>query len=365
MDLQTLPSEVFTPPTSAPHPLERGPIVALIPAYNEERFIGSMVLAVREYVDEVLVVDDGSRDRTTAIARRAGAVVVRHQANQGKAGAVNTGFAYLRQLTPAAVVMLDGDGQHCAHDIPTVLAPVLDGTADVVVGSRYMAVHSDIPVYRQVGQHGLNLMTNVTSGVSLSDTQSGFRAFSPSAIAQLSFSQSGFSIESEMQFQVRDHKLRVAEVPIKVFYAEPAKRNPVAHGLQVLNGILQLVGQSRPLLFFSTAGSTILFAGVVLGASIIEIYARTNTLAIGYGLLTVILCIVGVLLLFAGVLLHSTRGMILGLQQSLSLAGLALPPNGQDGARPATTQTMRRRGPRRAYGSRRLVPGSLRLRNDS
>lgn len=112
-------------------------VVALIPAYNEERFIGSLVLAVRSFVDYVVVVDDGSTDRTAAIARAAGAVVVQHPLNQGKAEAVNTGFSHLRQLGPQAVVMLDGDGQHRVDDIPAVLAPVLAGEADVVVGSRF------------------------------------------------------------------------------------------------------------------------------------------------------------------------------------------------------------------------------------
>src|SRR3954451_7486812 len=203
--------------------------VALIPAYNERRFIGSMVLAVRQFVDLVVVVDDGSSDNTAEIAQRAGATVVRHTLNQGKATAVNTGFSFIRQMCPRAIVMIDGDGQHCPNDIPTVLAPILDGCADVVIGSRFLQVKSAIPAYRQVGQHGLTLMTNLASGVSVSDSQSGFRAFSTRALEQLSFSQGGFSIESEMQFQAREHGLRVVEVPIEVIYAEPAKRNPIKH----------------------------------------------------------------------------------------------------------------------------------------
>lgn len=296
---------------------EDGAIVALIPAYNEERFIGSLVIAVRSFVDKVVVIDDGSADRTTEIARKAGAVVVQHTVNQGKAAAVNTGFQYVRQFGPVAVVMLDGDGQHRAEDIPTVLAPVLARQADIVVGSRFLAVKSEIPVYRQVGQHGLNLVTNLTSGVSLSDTQSGFRAFSRQALEQLCFSQSGFSIESEMQFQVREHQLHVAEVPIHVTYAEPAKRNPFSHGMQVVNGVLRLVGQTRPLLFFGATGLAALVGGMALGMYIIDIYARTHSLAIGYGLITVMLCVLGVLLLFAGVMLHSTRGMLMELRQAV------------------------------------------------
>src|SRR5882757_5529023 len=98
-----------------------GPTVALIPAYNEERFIGSLVLTAQAYVDHVVVIDDGSGDQTAEIAKLAGATVVQHQVNQGKAAGVNTGFNYVRLLNPSAVVMLDGDGQHCADDIPAVL----------------------------------------------------------------------------------------------------------------------------------------------------------------------------------------------------------------------------------------------------
>ncbi|NTW02350.1 MAG: glycosyltransferase family 2 protein [Oscillochloris sp.] len=296
---------------------QQSPIVALIPAYNEERFIGSLVLAVRSYVDIVVVIDDGSQDQTEAIAQRAGAIVVRHVVNQGKAAAVNTGFTYVRSLRPFALIMLDGDGQHCANDIPQVLAPVIEGDADVVLGTRFHEAKSDIPAYRQVGQHGLTIATNLTSGVWVSDSQSGFRAFSQRAVEYLRFSQGGFSIESEMQFLIRDHSLRLVEVPIKVIYAEPAKRNPVTHGIQVVNGILQLVGQIRPLLFFSMSGLLVFLGGGVLGIYIIDIYSRTHELAIGYGLITVVLCVIGVLLLFAGMILHSTRGMLLNLHLNL------------------------------------------------
>ena len=293
------------------------PTVALIPAHNEERFIGSLVLAVQAYVDHVVVVDDGSRDRTADIAQRAGAIVVRQEINGGKASAVNAGFMYLRSLQPGAVVMLDGDGQHSADDIPTVLAPILSDEADVVIGSRFLDVKSDIPAYRQVGQHGLTLITNVTSGVRSSDSQSGYRAFSRKALDCLAFSKGGFSIESEMQFLLRDHQLRLIEMPIKVTYDEPAKRNPVSHGMQVLNGILQLVGQIRPLLFFSTSGLILLGLGVSLGIYIVQIYATTHSLAVGYGLITVMLCVIGILLFFAGIILHSTRTMIIDLRRGL------------------------------------------------
>ncbi len=306
----------------------KNPTIALIPAYNESRFIGSMVLATRKYVDLIVVVDDGSSDRTAEIAQSAGAVVVQHQHNQGKAAAMNSGFAYLRTLHPRAVVMLDGDGQHFPEDIPAVLDPILSGAADLVIGSRFMDISSDIPAYRQVGQHGLTLATNLASGVHVSDSQSGFRAFSSNAMNLLSFSQAGFSIESEMQFLAGEHHLRIVEAPIRVIYSERAKRNPVEHGIQVLNGIIGMVGQTRPLLYFGVAGLLLFVSGMVLGVYTIDIFSRTHILATGYALITVLLCVIGVLLFFAGVMLHSMRCMMGDLRRAVldRLSGGDSPP---------------------------------------
>ena len=292
-------------------------LVALIPAHNEARFIGSIVLSARAYVASVVVVDDGSTDETASIARRAGAVVIQHAKNQGKAAAVNSGFRYLRQHNPLAVVMLDGDGQHRAEDIPLLLAPILSDSADIVVGSRFLEVKSSIPMYRQVGRHGLTIATNMASGVNLSDSQSGYRAFSQRALDLLCFGQAGFSLESEMQFLISEHKLQVIEVPIGVHYDEPAKRNPVGHGMQVLHGILRMIGQVRPLFFFSLLALPILLGSSLLGLYVIDIYIRTHQLAIGYALITVLLSEIGMLMLFTGIILHSIRGMILALRKSL------------------------------------------------
>ena len=102
------------------------------------------------------------------------------------------------------------------------------------------------------------MITNLASGVQVSDSQSGFRAFSMAALQALTFSpHGGFSIESEMQFLIREHRLKVIEVPIKVIYAERAKRNPFRHGMQVVNGVMRLVGQTRPLLYFGLSGLVI------------------------------------------------------------------------------------------------------------
>jgi glycosyltransferase involved in cell wall biosynthesis len=175
---------------------EHRPVVVVIPAYNEERFIASVVFGVREFADEVVVVDDGSSDRTALLAERAGASVVRLGENGGKGAALNAGFTYANSLAPSAVVCIDGDAQHEASEIPGLIQPILSGEADVVIGSRFLSTRSRIPGWRLFGQHSLTTVTNTLSGTRVTDSQSGFRAFSPLATQALRFTSSGLSVES-------------------------------------------------------------------------------------------------------------------------------------------------------------------------
>jgi glycosyltransferase involved in cell wall biosynthesis len=289
--------------------LTRTTSIALIPAYNEERFIGSVVLKARRYVDLVIVVDDGSKDETAIIAEAAGATVIR-QSNTGKAGAINAGLQKIREYEPQAVVLLDGDGQHDAADIPAMLRPVLDGEADMVVGSRFLGVESNTPKWRVAGQQALTMATNLASGVPLTDSQSGFRALSRRALDNLHFRTEGFSVESEMQFLVKEYNLATHEIPISVNYDEKPKRNPFKQGVQVLNGILSMVGQNRPLFFFGVSGTVLITVGIVLAFSVADTYWRYYQLATGTAIVAMTFCVVGALTLFTGIILHTIRAYL-------------------------------------------------------
>lgn len=291
---------------------DRGRILVIMPVYNEERFVGSAVIQARRYADAVIVVDDGSQDGTAEIAQTAGAIVVQHEHNMGKGAALNTGFRKATEFAPSAVVTMDADGQHYPDEMPAVIAPVLSGQADIVVGSRYLARHSQVkvPIHRMVGHWVLTHLTNVFSRVSTTDSQSGFRAFSPLALKCLYFRSQGFSVESEMQFLAREHALKVLEVPITVHYKDKPKRSAVVQGLVVLNGLLRFVGQYRPLLFLGGPGFLLILVGVGWGLWVVDIYIATHTLAIGYALICTLLVIVGTLSLFAGIILHTIRNML-------------------------------------------------------
>jgi glycosyltransferase involved in cell wall biosynthesis len=292
-------------------------IVAVIPAYNEERFIGSVVLRARQYADAVVVVDDGSTDATAEIAAAAGAIVARHEHNRGKAAALNTGFRKVRELTPEVVVTLDGDWQHRCEEIPTLARPVLEGGMDMAVGSRFLELKSRMPVFRALAIRALTLATNIGSGLGLSDSQTGFRAFSPRAMETVTFRSGGFSVESEMQFLAREHGLKVVELPITSRYDDGPKRNPIPHWLQVLNGVLRLIGQYRPLLFFGVPGMATLLFGLLWGAWVVNIYRTSQTLAMGYALIAMLLSIVGVFALFTGIILHSIRALLLEFREAI------------------------------------------------
>lgn len=280
-------------------------VVAVIPAYNEERFIGSVVLATLNYVQRVIVVDDGSSDRTAQLARMAGAEVVQLPKNGGKGAALNAGFAQAQRYDPDVVVMLDADAQHEPSEIPTVVRSILDGDADVVVGSRFLDTRSEIPGWRQVGQRVLNGMTNSASGVHLSDTQSGFRAFSRRGLDLMSFRSAGLAVESEMQFILERSDLRVAEAPISVKYLDGNKRNPVVHGLEVIDAILGMVARRRPLMFLSVPGVLLMLIGLLVGVSVVQVVGNEHVVPLGTAMLTALLIIVGLLLGLTGVILNS------------------------------------------------------------
>jgi glycosyltransferase involved in cell wall biosynthesis len=199
-------------------------VAVVIPAHNEGRFIGSVVLKTLHHPVDVIVVDDGSTDDTAAIAEAAGACVVRHPRNLGKAAALNTGICEARARHPEAIVVIDGDGQHLPEQLPIVACPVLEGRADIVVGSRYLQKGCRVPRARLIGHRFFNLLTRSASGVAVSDSQSGYRAFSPRAYNADLFHCEGFAVEAEMQFLAHEHGLRLAEVPITVRYSDPPKR---------------------------------------------------------------------------------------------------------------------------------------------
>ncbi len=194
-------------------------IFVVVPAYNEEQTIGEVVRSLRPYADRVFVVDDGSSDRSGVIASEAGAYVITHVMNRGLGAALGTGIGEAFRRGADAVVTFDADGQHRAEDVPRMVAPIEDGTADVVIGCR-TDDRSRMPVKRRFANWCGNALTYVLFGIWVKDSQSGLRAFSRHAGDRMELKCDRMEVSSEIVKEIRRNGFALAEIPIVPIYTE-------------------------------------------------------------------------------------------------------------------------------------------------
>lgn len=287
-------------------------IVAAIPCLNEERYIGSVILKTKKFVSSVVVIDDGSVDATADIAATAGVAVYKHDVNRGYGAAISSALAEGRRLGADILVILDGDGQHDPNDIPELIKPLLEGKADVVVGSRFLGESMRPPFYRRLGQRILTFITNLGSGQTVSDSQSGFRAYSSKALKELNLTESGMSVSSEIQFAISKCGLRVADVSIHASYLDRAKRNPIGHGLAVFTRLMVLISLRKPLLLFGAPGLVFMAGGIGLGIRVLTRYGETNELAVGNAMGMILLFLTGLLAVFSALILQAMKELMRG-----------------------------------------------------
>jgi glycosyltransferase involved in cell wall biosynthesis len=282
-------------------------IIAVIPAFNEELTISSLVLLTIPFVTKVIVIDDGSTDKTNQLATAVGAEVIRSEKNLGKANALMKGLKKARDFNPDAVVMVDADGQHNPAEIPTVIKPVIEGKADLVIGSRFLETKNKVPKFRRIGQKSMDYAQNIGASFKTSDSQSGFRALSKKALENLDFFSEGYNIESDMINHFHERGLSIHEVPITVRYDVPFKhkQNPLEHGWGLISNIVGFIGYRRPLLLFGVPGAFFTAAGIILGFWAFHIYDTTAKFPMSYSMMSVLLIISGLLLLTSGLILNT------------------------------------------------------------
>jgi polyprenyl-phospho-N-acetylgalactosaminyl synthase len=194
-------------------------VIAVVAAYNEAGAIEAVIRDLRPVVAETVVVDDGSKDATAEVARRAGAVVLRHAVNRGQGAALQSGIRLALARGASIVVTFDADGQHLASDVPRLVQPVADGTADVALGSRFLG-GSKVPPLRRLLLKAAVVFTRLTTGLTLTDAHNGLRAFSRRAAETIRIRQDRMAHASEIVSEIRRHELRFVEVPITVLYTD-------------------------------------------------------------------------------------------------------------------------------------------------
>lgn len=220
-------------------------LVILIPAYNEAKVIGSVIDALPKslkHVDTItpLVIDDHSTDDTRKVAKSHGARCIRHSMNLGAGGATITGMEAARRMKADIVVTLDADGQHDPNDIAKLIKPIINNEADVVIGSRLKVKSKAMPPYKRFGNWLLNFVTFIFFGIWVTDSQSGFKAFSNHALQSIKLSTSGYEFCSEIIGEIRDKKLTYQEIPINVIYTaySKSKGQPALNAINIFFGLL-------------------------------------------------------------------------------------------------------------------------------
>ena len=283
--------------------LSQSKILVAMPAYNEEKYIGSLVTKAREYADEVLIVDDGSTDGTSETARLAGATVIQHKENKGYGAAVQSILAEAKRISPDILVLLDADSQHNPGEIPRLVEPISQGF-DLVIGSRKL-LRGNIPLYRRIGQGVISYFCYILSGEKLSDSESGFRVFSRKAVGMLELREDGMSVSAETIAKAAEKGLKITEIPISITYTRDGSTlNPVRHGFGVLSRIIAMILERRPLLFFGLGGAILILLGFLAGMRVIGIVSGGGEIDTSTVLVSVLFITIGILIIFTGVIRH-------------------------------------------------------------
>jgi glycosyltransferase involved in cell wall biosynthesis len=286
-------------------------VVVAIPAYDEEKTIAKVILQAQRYVDRVIVCDDGSRDMTAEIAEKLGAEVIRHERNLGYGAAIHSLFRRARELNADVLVTLDADGQHDPSEIPNVVKPIVNGAADVVIGSRFVDARGSVemPLYRRFGARLITKLVDGSSKKGVSDAQSGFRAYNRQALERLSLVEAGMGASVEILLEAGKHDLKICEVPTSCKYhnddVATSTENPVTHGLGVVMSIIRLIVEEKPLLVLGIPGLLCLFAGIAFGAWMLQLYAIEHQIVTNIALASIAFVLIGFFMLSTAITLYA------------------------------------------------------------
>ena len=282
-----------------------------IPAYNEEKNIASIITKLKKITDSIIVCDDGSSDMTSEISKNLGAVVISHKKNMGYGVAINSIFQKSKEMKSDLLVTFDADGQHRVEDIEKVVEPIKNNQADLVIGSRFLDKKSDIPNYRKIGIKVITQVTNASIKKKLTDSQSGFRAYNQKVLSQISPTDIGMGISTEILIKSSSKGLRIMEVPITILYhGDTSTHNPVSHGTSVLISTIKFTSIEHPLKFYGIPAIIFLIIGSAFTYSAIQFYAEIGRLNTNLTLIAAGTVLIGVVLIITAILLYSLVSVV-------------------------------------------------------
>ena len=272
-----MPVKTSVEPISPPEDLK---VVVTIPAYNEEETIADVIEGCKNYASEILVIDDGSTDKTREIAELAGVKIIIHKMNRGLSETIQDGFRAALNADADIIINIDADGQYLPKEIPKLISPIVNDEADFVLGSRFAGHIEEMPWIKRFGNRLFTRVVRTLTNTEISDGQTGFRAFNRVA-ALASIDLAGrYTYTQEQIIRLIEEGFRVAEVPI--YFAKRKSgssrliASPLGYGAKALAVTLRTYRDYHPVLFFGILGGIFIIAGLLLGSFVIIEWITTG-----------------------------------------------------------------------------------------
>ena len=283
-----------------------------IPAFNEEKNIASIITKLGNIADKVIVCNDGSSDLTAKIAEKMGSTVINHEKNIGYGGAIRSIFLKAKEMDGDVLVTFDADGQHRIEDIQNVVNPIANQEADLVIGSRFLdESEKEVPQYRKVGIKVITKITNASIKKQLTDSQSGFRAYSKKVVNELNPSELGMGISTEILIKASSKNFKISEVPIKILYSgDTSTHNPVSHGSSVILSTIKYTSIEHPLKFYGIPSVIFFIVGISFTYLAAQYYAEIGRLSTNLTIVAAGTVLIAVVLLITSILLYSLVSVV-------------------------------------------------------
>ena len=282
-----------------------------IPAYNEEKNIAKIIVKLKKIADKIIVCNDGSTDLTSEIAENLGAIVINHTKNRGYGSGIKSILEKSKEIGSELLVTFDGDGQHRVEDIKKIIEPIEKNEIDLVIGSRFLNEEQEIPQYRKLGIKLITKITNANLKEKITDSQSGFRAYSKEVISKLKTSDMGMGVSTEILIKASSLNFKIAEVPITILYdGNTSTHNPVSHGTSVLLSTIKYISIEHPLKFYGIPSLIFFVIGLTFTFLSIQYYTEIGRLSTNLTLIGAGTILISVILIITTILLYSLVSVV-------------------------------------------------------
>ncbi|HET6458487.1 MAG TPA: glycosyltransferase family 2 protein [Nitrosopumilaceae archaeon] len=286
-------------------------IVIGLPAYNEEKNIAKIILKIQSVADKVIVCNDGSSDLTGDIAEKMGVLVINHPKNMGYGAAIRSLFLKAKELDADVLVTFDADGQHRIEDVAKLLEPIKNNTADIVIGSRFLDDKTKIPKYREIGIKTITGLSNASTDVKVTDSQSGFRAYNNKVLREIVPSDFGMGVSTEILIKANNKKFRIVEVPITILYeGDTSTHDAVSHGASVILSTMKFISIEHPLKFYGIPGIIFLVIGLFFVVWTIQEFTATRQIWTNLTLAGIGSTLIGTVLILTSIMLFSLVSVV-------------------------------------------------------